>query len=193
MKKFLPKIEISNKRRKNSKPFMTGILIGLFGPLSFLFSFRQRELFYTVVYIITSTIIIFLREFIPSPPVFGKFIIPFINWLVYSDYGPNFVHGTLAFLIARDVKGVNKKNSLKESGKKLKENFRIFSQKLLSSSVYSEKPNEYKTSLDLNKISNEKVKIDSFKDKLEEAKNLFEKELITDDEYKAIKKKILGI
>ena len=104
MNKFLPPLDIAEKRRKNCKPWLTSFIVCLFGPLAFLFSYRQRRYEYAIVYAGLALSIILIREFFPIPPLTGRLFIPFINWLFYSKYGPIILHGYATWSIANLVK-----------------------------------------------------------------------------------------
>tara|TARA_B100000579_G_scaffold25984_1_gene18314 strand:+ start:2221 stop:2985 length:765 start_codon:yes stop_codon:yes gene_type:complete len=107
MTNWLPPTELTiQKRCERSKPWAIGLLAGLFSPViaSLVFSYRQRKWDYIFYFIVTFSLIFGIRSVFPTPPVKGTYIIPFLNWIVYSSYGPQLIHGLIQFFIAKELK-----------------------------------------------------------------------------------------
>ena len=177
MTNWLPPTEQTIKNRcARSNPWLIGLLVGIFGPIAFVFSYRQRTWVYAVYYLVTSSLIIGIRLVFPTPPLSGSYVIPLINWIVYSSYGPNLIHGLTQFFIAIELK--LGRSTL--PNKRWKPSILFsFDEVFRKSQVKGMKPFE-----ETNDISRAKLK---------ELKELFSEGLITEDEYNELRKKTLGL
>ena len=103
MRRFLPSKEVALKRQKKCKPWLVGLIVGLFAPANLLFSYRQRKLDYAILYLIYIVIIYSIREFFPQEPfslLNRTGITELSKWLIYSQYGPCFLYGFSSWIIA---------------------------------------------------------------------------------------------
>ena len=102
--KYLPSKEIALNNRKVTSPWLVGLASLFFGPSSLFFSFRQRNRDYLITYLFISFIVIGFRFIFPVPPLKGSIFIPFINFLFYYPFGPNFIHAFAQWQVAKLTK-----------------------------------------------------------------------------------------
>ena len=175
MKRFLPSKELALKRQKRCKPWLVGLIVGIFAPANLLFSYRQRKLDYAILYLIYIVIIYSIREFFPQEPfslLDRTGITDLSKWLIYSQYGPCFLYGFSSWIIAAYSK-IGDQGWFPEI---FKEEYEPSKPKM-----------KLKDSIPINRtdyISTEKLK---------ELKGLFDQQLISKEEYELLRKKALGL
>ena len=101
--KYLPSQELAEQNRRTTKSWLVGLTCGLFGPVSFYYAFKQRSRNYLISYLLTAFIVIAIRSVITTP-LGGTFVIPILNLLVYSRYGPMIIIGSVQWYVANKVK-----------------------------------------------------------------------------------------
>ena len=187
MTNWLPPKELATKRCAKNKPWVVGLLVGLFGPMALVFAYRQRKFDYVFYFLITTIVIVAIRTVFPSPPLTGSSFIPLINWTVYSRYGPGVIHGLIQLSLATELKGGRSWLSNK------KWNFsNLFS--FEDGSRPQRIQEEYIPGKPKSKIKDLKpVATPPTESRLQELLVLKEKGLISQEEYDTLRKKTLGL
>ena len=119
--KYLPSQELAEQNRRTTKPWLVGLTCGLFGPVSFYYAFKQRSRNYVISYLFTAFIVIAIRSIITNP-LGGTFVIPILNLLVYSRYGPMIIIGSVQWYVANKVKDSNSDEKQATDSKNNREN-----------------------------------------------------------------------
>ena len=119
--KYLPSQELAEQNRRTTKPWLVGLTCGLFGPVSFYYAFKQRSRNYVISYLFTAFIVIAIRSVITTP-LGGTFVIPILNLLVYSRYGPMIIIGSVQWYVANKVKDSNSDEKQATDSKNNREN-----------------------------------------------------------------------
>ena len=208
MSKFLPSKEVALKRKKKCRPWLVGLIVGLFAPANLLFSYRQRKLDYAVIYLILIVFIYAMREIFPRESPMGPFdfIYPsdLWGWLIHYQYGPAFLYGFISWGIAANSKFVDQglfdnwslNNFLKaftpRSRRSMQEAYFEYKEKeakgILNENIPPDR-SETKTNTKNNPPKTNKPQ----KERLEELKDLFDSQLISEEEYELLRKKTLGL
>ena len=175
MRKFLPSKEVALKRQKKCKPWLVGLIVGLFAPANLLFSYRQRKLDYAILYLIYIVIIYSIREFFPQGPsslLNRTGITELFAWIIYSQYGPCFLYGFSSALIADHSKAGDRG---------------------WFPDVFKEKYAPSNSKIKLKESFSTKTNDDISKERLKELKGLFDQQLISEEEYEILRKKALDL
>ncbi len=120
--KYLPSPDLAEQNQRTTKPWLVGLTCGFFGPVSFYYAFKQRSRNYVISYLLTAFIVIAIRSTITTP-LGGTFVIPIINLLVYSRYGPMIIIGIVQWYVAKKIKESNSYEKQDTDNKKKIENY----------------------------------------------------------------------